>query len=1419
MQHTVTEYVFALAMLLAKANNVLATVSCPVGQYSAYGVCEGCSMGLYLDIRLHEGVYYDGYLRYDINPLPQLSPASLANCKQCPTGSYSDNANVVSFWEWTESAPGVYTAEDMAAPCKSCPAGTWSAGVFQISASTCKTCPIGFFARERSAACTQCPAGYVMPDVGSDSCTICPAPDNVSSMGTFSSFDRSECLDCPNGYWRYQSGEGECETCPYGKVNLITRAKCTTFENVSCTAAGEMCQLCAGGKYRDVYNMTCMDCPVGRHSVSNRTACETCSPGKFAETPGSDQCSACQAGEYLFNSSCIKCEPGKYQDEQDMTVCKSCARGSTSRTDGATECEQSEPGHFVASPGNIVECTEGHYQNRFGSVTCKTCPRGYVMPDTGSTVCRICPRGFFARNTGLVVCEACGAGRFQSVKGHDSCNECPPRKWTPRTGQYECEQCQRNHVVRNHQTECVHKDVAELKSSADAQALVTDSISQQSTPTGATSTGLLQATNMGRLQSYQSNTPSPTPSTSPSTSQTYAPSPTPVNTDESARCQCPTGHPDTWDMATVNQQVLCVLINEHIDCTVKYGVSICSACLLEDKASCTPYTYSDREGECFAQEGSVTTRPHVTRIAAFFKETYSESVNALISKIRAQLTAKTAESQTAESQTAESTIDAFMTNIYTQDTFDQLNFEYETADVSRVVDMSGKFKDMWRFNGVAGQPTFIGHWDVSNVVNMESMFMYAIRFAQHVLPVWDIHPNLNEHMMFENATAQRLIMIDTIKQEDFRQKIDDCLAVEPSGTCVEDWDVRYLTDMSDAFSDRPDFAADLSKWNVVRVKNMANMFKNAPKFRGREAPTTQLEFWSIDTNSISSWDISRVTNMANMFQGATIFDADIRAWHSDTKVQEEDGWSARFDCNSNFKCHYNLNTAVFQDVITFMDVIYMYINATNPAFGTISELVTSSVTDMRNAFAGHAFNGDLSAWDTSAVTDMSGMFADSTFNRDLSAWDTSAVTDMANMFARTSAFNGDLSGWDTSAVTDMTNMFADSTFNRGLSAWDTSAVTVMSGMFARTSAFNGDLSGWDTSAVTDMSEMFVGAEKFNRPFPLSVPALTNARRMFANAHEFNSAVQLPPAAIKWDIIRGANKMSARIIGGSGQFGILPEVYKSKFVMGNQISLKFVHHTAGFCEIGALQENIETYMSCARRCFDLNSASTHFGMARLQSNQPAHCFCCAGDQTINIKSGYMDGEVFYIHKTYLQNTMSIPDVHTHMVWKSSWKPVDATLLSKTYMCKARRSSLHYKKMPRTDDHIHGYNFIGERDEQRHGGDRHFPVHIVDNSTACMERCLAFEPETKYFAYHDGKLVNIQDWQSAWHIVPPTGGCVCCACTGASCPLYEIQHLYPTPTKIVGVNYYGVRNNGVYDGSDLGEYSNPMLGFDMYRVKKG
>ena len=444
----------------------------------------------------------------------------------------------------------------------------------------------------------------------------------------------------------------------------------------------------------------------------------------------------------------------------------------------------------------------------------------------------------------------------------------------------------------------------------------------------------------------------------------------------------------------------------------------------------------------------------------------------------------------------------------------------------------------------------------------------------------------------------------------------------------------------------------------------------------------------------------------------------------------------------------------------------------NPVLGTIAQMDTSMVTEMRNAFAGTAFNGDLSAWDTSAVTDMSGMFADS-------------------------AFNGDLS------------------------AWDTSAVTVMSRMFARTSAFNGDLSAWDTSAVTDMSNMFDGAEKFDRVYPLSVPALTNARRMFANTHEFNSAVQLPPTAIKSGIIQGAKKMAKRIFGGSGDYGILPEFYKSKFVVGPQISLKPVHHTAGFCEFGTLQENIETYMPCARRCFDLNSASTHFGMARLQSNQPAHCFCCAGDQTINIKSGYMDGEVFYIHKTYIQNTMSVPDIHTHVLWKSSWKPVDATRLSKTYMCKARRSSLHYKKTPRTKDHIYGYYDWFYRDEwpSRYSGDRHFPVHIVDNSTACMERCLAFEPETKYFAYHDGKLVNVQDWQSTWHIVPPTGGCVCCACTGDSCPLYVIHHGYVTPRYIDGVNGQSSLYGNQWTGSELSDYSNPMLGFDMYRVKKG
>jgi len=231
-----------------------------------------------------------------------------------------------------------------------------------------------------------------------------------------------------------------------------------------------------------------------------------------------------------------------------------------------------------------------------------------------------------------------------------------------------------------------------------------------------------------------------------------------------------------------------------------------------------------------------------------------------------------------------------------------------------------------------------------------------------------------------------------------------------------------ITEMSNMFTEVPDFNQKIGTWDVSNVTTMYGMFDGAGF-----------------NQDISNWDVSSVTNMGSMFS-YTMFNHDISNW----------------DVSSVTNMSYMFDGAGFNHDISNWDV--------------------SSVTNMNGIFAGTNFNGDISSWNVSNVTNMEGMFnLNDDFNQDLSSWDVSSVTDMGSMFSQADNFNGDIGSWDVSKVTNMRWMFYQATiFNQDISSWNVSSVKNMSYMFDEAFAFNQDIGSWDVSNVTHMVYMFEG---------------------------------------------------------------------------------------------------------------------------------------------------------------------------------------------------------------------------------------------------------------------------------------------------------------------------------------------------------
>ena len=145
--------------------------------------------------------------------------------------------------------------------------------------------------------------------------------------------------------------------------------------------------------------------------------------------------------------------------------------------------------------------------------------------------------------------------------------------------------------------------------------------------------------------------------------------------------------------------------------------------------------------------------------------------------------------------------------------------DFNCINTSNITDMSELFKI-----GIFTKMSFdVSNWDVSNVENMERMFLTCKDFNCDISN-WDVSNVINMKYMFQN-----------------------CMHFEGEG--LENWDVSNVTNMGYMFTNCFKFNCDISGWNVSNVENMEKMFFACEKF----------------DYDLSKWNIKNVTNMDDIF--------------------------------------------------------------------------------------------------------------------------------------------------------------------------------------------------------------------------------------------------------------------------------------------------------------------------------------------------------------------------------------------------------------------------------------------------------------------------------------------------------------------------------------------------------------------------
>ncbi len=155
---------------------------------------------------------------------------------------------------------------------------------------------------------------------------------------------------------------------------------------------------------------------------------------------------------------------------------------------------------------------------------------------------------------------------------------------------------------------------------------------------------------------------------------------------------------------------------------------------------------------------------------------------------------------------------------------------------------------------------------------------------------------------------------------------------------ISGWDVSKVTNMSELFKESQ-FNKDISGWDVKKVTNMSNMFNR-----------------SAFNQDISRWDVGKVTDMSNMFKDNTVFDKNIASW----------------------------------DVRKVTTMASMFNNA-------------------------EAFNQDIAGWEVDSVTTIEQMFREATtFAQDLEAWGehiAGRTVAMGNIFTNAGVSDANIPSW------------------------------------------------------------------------------------------------------------------------------------------------------------------------------------------------------------------------------------------------------------------------------------------------------------------------------------------------------------------------------------------------------------------------
>ena len=191
------------------------------------------------------------------------------------------------------------------------------------------------------------------------------------------------------------------------------------------------------------------------------------------------------------------------------------------------------------------------------------------------------------------------------------------------------------------------------------------------------------------------------------------------------------------------------------------------------------------------------------------------------------------------------------------------------------IDVSGMttFYDEKRSYGVFQDTQFeyidISDWNVSNIEDMNSMFLNCKNLKSVDLSDWLMSDAKDLHRMFEKCinlkSVGNLSKWDVSSVEDISNMFRNCYKLESVGN-LSKWKVstiKYMYGMFD-FCEELKSVGDLSKWDVYSIEDISTMFRICKNLKS----VGDLSKWNASGVSIGRmFDGSGITNIPDWYNG------------------------------------------------------------------------------------------------------------------------------------------------------------------------------------------------------------------------------------------------------------------------------------------------------------------------------------------------------------------------------------------------------------------------------------------------------------------------------------------------------------------------------------------------------------------------